>query len=93
MEKEKCDCGAVAVWCYMPGYSGGGNPHHCEDCVPRGCSCEWRWVATDAYFPPNEAPDLPEGIEGKNWKWVVQEKTDTMESKPVKLTELVTKAG
>lgn len=36
--KEFCKkCGAVAVWLYMPGTS-----TYCDDCVPRGCSCNLR---------------------------------------------------
>lgn len=29
-----CKCGKVAQWCYMP-----GGECYCDDCVPRGCSC------------------------------------------------------
>lgn len=29
-----CVCGKEAVWCYMP-----GGECYCDDCVPRGCSC------------------------------------------------------
>lgn len=39
MEKEKCDCGQLGVWCYTPGYSDGSNDCFCDNCVPRGCSC------------------------------------------------------
>jgi hypothetical protein len=37
-----CNSGKVVKWCYMPGYSDKRyvlNDYHCEDCVPRGCSC------------------------------------------------------
>ena len=37
--KELCNCGKVAVWLYMPGYSSGCNDFSCDDCVPRGCEC------------------------------------------------------
>lgn len=70
MNKSLCDCGRVATWCYVPGYRGGSNPYHCDDCVPRGCSCNHRYVSPDAYHPPLDQPDLPEGEEGKDWKWV-----------------------
>ena len=67
MAKEKCNCGKVAVWLYMPGYSGGGNPYHCDDCISspedEGCSCNH-----------NHGNELPEGIEGKDWRWVDQER-------------------
>ncbi len=35
--KEKCDCGNIGVWAYGPG--GDYNPYYCDECVPRGCSC------------------------------------------------------
>lgn len=66
MAKEKCNCGKIAVWLYMPGYSGGGNPYHCDDCISspedEGCSCNY-----------NHGDELPEGIEGKDWRWIDQE--------------------
>jgi len=34
--KVKCNCGKIAVWVYMPGK---GIWACCDDCVPRGCSC------------------------------------------------------
>jgi len=52
--KELCDCGNVAVWCYMPGYSGGGNPYHCDECVPRGCECNHYSTRAEDYFPPGD---------------------------------------
>jgi hypothetical protein len=40
MKEGYCDCGAKAVWLYMPSYSGEQqNDYYCADCVPRGCSC------------------------------------------------------
>ena len=37
--KQKCDCGNIATWLYMPCSSSKENPFYCDDCVPRGCSC------------------------------------------------------
>ena len=34
MSKKLCECGKIAQWMYMPS----GNVH-CDNCVPRGCSC------------------------------------------------------
>jgi len=35
--KTKCMvCNALATWIYMPSDS---NGNYCDDCVPRGCSC------------------------------------------------------
>jgi hypothetical protein len=71
MAKEKCDCGKDAVWLYMPGYSNGINPFHCDDCVMDddnkiGCSCNWHYSKPQEGLPQ----DLPEGIEGIDWAWV-----------------------
>lgn len=67
MNKELCDCGKISVWCYMPGYSGGGNPYVCDDCVSSpndvGCSCNW-------HYSKGEEIDKPEGIENVHWRWV-----------------------
>ena len=35
--KQKCDCGNIATWLYMPCYSSKENPFYCDNCVPRGC--------------------------------------------------------
>jgi hypothetical protein len=63
MSKELCDCGKNATWIYMPGYPEGDNPYSCDDCVPRRCSCIHNYLEMDPEH-------LPEGIEGKDWKWV-----------------------
>lgn len=59
-----------AVWDYMPGYSSGESPYFCDDCVPRGCSCNHRHCDPSAYHPNLDDFDLPEGIEGVDWKWI-----------------------
>lgn len=56
--KELCNCGKVATWSYLPGYSSGENPSHCDDCVPRGCSCNQR------------TSNNPDGVEGVDYKWL-----------------------
>ena len=74
MSKAKCGCGQIAVWVYMPGFSGGANPYFCDDCVSSqddiGCSCNWRHTNVNAYHPPIDNPELPDGIENKDWRWV-----------------------
>jgi hypothetical protein len=62
---EKCKCGNVAVWFYMP-----GDSKYCDDCVSRGCSCNNYYVDVNAYHPPLDSPELPEGVEGVDWKWI-----------------------
>lgn len=70
MTKEYCDCKNLAVWVYMPGFSGGGRPFFCDECVPRGCECNYYYTNVDGYHPPLYNPDLPEGDEGIDWKWI-----------------------
>lgn len=70
MSKELCSCGKMAVWVYMPGFTSGESPFFCDNCVSRGCECNHRYVKIESYYPPLEKPDLPEGIEGVDWKWI-----------------------
>jgi len=63
MSKELCDCGNIAVWCYMPGFSSGSNPHFCDECVNRGCECNHNHLK-------EEYKNNPEGVENVNWKWI-----------------------
>ena len=73
---EKCDCGKVATWLYMPGYSSGGNSFSCDECVPRGCSCNEYSTKPEDYHPPaGFNPSDEDGVEGVDWKWLNQEKT------------------
>ena len=69
MKKEKCDCGAQAVWCYSPGYSKGDNPYSCDDCVHRGCTCNWENVVNTDLNVSNLPTD-----EDKPWKWIITDK-------------------
>ena len=73
MEFKKCDCGKIATWVYMPGFKD-GSPYFCDDCVHRGCSCNHHYVDVNAYHPPLDNPEMPEGTEGVDWKWVEQDK-------------------
>lgn len=56
--KEKCDCGKMAVWLYMPGFQD-GNDFFCEDCVPRGCECNYHSIDYERV-----------GEENVDWKFV-----------------------
>ena len=74
MNKEICTiCKKnIATWCYMPGYATlpgekKPSPYECDDCVHRGCTCNYRYVDINSYYPPLDNPDMPEGIEGKDW--------------------------
>lgn len=77
MAKHYCDCGKPAKWLYMPGYSSGANSFSCDDCVPRGCSCNERSIVPEHYHPPGGIhPTLEEdGVEGVDWIWTNEEKT------------------
>ena len=65
--KELCDCGKMAQWCYMPGYGNGESPYSCDDCVTSvdydGCSCNWHFLQSEQ----------PEGIEGKDFRLIIRE--------------------
>ena len=65
-----CDCGKKATWRYTPGYSSGSNSNHCDECVPRGCMCNYRYVEDDSYIKPMDSLDMPCGEEGKDFIWV-----------------------
>jgi len=69
---ELCDCGKVAVWCYMPGFQE-GSPYFCDDCISSpddaGCSCNWHYSKSGRH----DEIELPEGIEGKDFKYIVRE--------------------
>ncbi len=71
--KKKCDCGKIAVWFYLPGYSNNSNPYVCDDCISSpedlGCSCNWHYGKEQEGLPIDE----PEGIEGKDWRWIEHE--------------------
>jgi hypothetical protein len=82
MVKALCDCGAMAVYVYMPGFSNGSNPYFCDDCIIStddiGCSCNWRHTDVGAYHPPINNPEIPEGVEGVDWRWVEFEGNERM---------------
>lgn len=61
---EKCKCGQTATWLYMPGSM--PAPFFCDDCVPRGCSCN-QYSVTEF--------DMPSGVENVDWKWIDKDKT------------------
>jgi len=69
---ELCDCGKVAVWCYIPGFKE-GSPYFCNDCISSpddaGCSCNWHYSKSGRH----DEIELPEGIEGKDFKYIVRE--------------------
>lgn len=71
--KELCDCGKVATWLYMPGFKDGRN-FVCDECVNRGCECNHNYCDVNSYHPPLDSPELPDGEEGVDWKWIETDK-------------------
>lgn len=74
MAKYKCDCGKMAVWVYLPGFSNDSNSYFCDDCVIHpdnkiGCSCNWNYGLKQEGLPT----DKPEGVENKDWRWIEYE--------------------
>lgn len=57
--KLKCKCGNLATWLYMPADECTESAF-CDDCVPRGCSCN---IYEVAFF------GFPNGREELDWKW------------------------
>ena len=60
MNKELCDCGNIAEYCYLPGFGDNSNPYVCDKCVSRGCSCNYHYIEYES----------PEGELGVDWVWV-----------------------
>lgn len=71
-EKIKCTCGKIATWLYMPNTDNLNSPFYCDNCVSRGCNCNWRSIEEPALYGTSENKLMPQGIEGVNWKWVDQ---------------------
>lgn len=53
--KLKCKCGKLAVWDYAPSDA---VAYYCEDCVPRGCSCNYD-DETDTMETDDQGRELP----------------------------------
>jgi len=68
---EKCTCGSDAVWLLMSASEAHSNPFYCDNCVPRGCSCNMRSIDISTYDSLDN--DMPEGIENKDWRWVSED--------------------
>lgn len=70
MSFELCSCGKKANWWYLPGFSDDSHNFFCDECVPRGCECNYYFVYMDSIDPSLQDPHFPEGEEGLDWKWV-----------------------
>jgi len=58
-KKHLCNCGKLAVWLYMPGYENNENSFVCDDCVDRGCQCNYYSIREEDYNPPIKGGILP----------------------------------
>lgn len=72
--KELCECGKKATWIYGPGFNNGDSPFFCDNCVPRGCECNYMYIDINIYDPPLDEPEIPDGVEGIDWIWVKKNK-------------------
>ena len=70
-KKHLCDCGAMAVWCYMPGYvEKDSNKYSCDDCVHRGCSCNHYSINPEHYAPFDPDFSVKPKEEDNPIKWI-----------------------
>lgn len=77
--KEKCSsCDSIATWFYMPSYEGKKqeDDYYCDEHVPRGCGCNYHHTNPEDFYPPADEGEKPVGIEGKDWKWVIEPETE-----------------
>lgn len=72
--KFACDCGKMAVWSYAPATTDTTNPFYCDECVPRGCSCNHDYDQED--MPIAETIAWHDKNDRK-WKWLEQGKSIT----------------
>lgn len=59
--KELCNCGKIAVWVYLPYTDNEFNHYYCDNCVNRGCGCNYNHISEFGE---------PIGVEDIDWKWV-----------------------
>lgn len=62
--KNLCKCGKIATWVYMPS-SSHEIPCYCDECVPRGCSCN---INSTPLLDKDIGENPPES--NLNWKWI-----------------------
>ena len=64
----KCACGNKSTWCYLPSQSKPEYPYFCDDCVPRGCSCNHEFTPTSEEGVKSGFGEIPPS--GNDWKWL-----------------------
>ncbi len=72
MEKIFCECGKLATWMYMPAWDEltMNDRIKCDDCVPRGCSCNEHCVKDEIQGEIFEDYPNEDLIEGQDWEWI-----------------------
>lgn len=68
----KCDCEkhTVAKWCYMPSSKNIVYHYFCDDCVPRGCSCNHEYTPDSPVGIGNGFGEFPPNENEVGWKWL-----------------------
>jgi hypothetical protein len=71
LNKETCKCNNVAVWDLLSAREG-EECYFCDDCVPRGCSCNHnqRFIPTVGNNMPTEEDGSVIWLDENTWTWV-----------------------
>jgi hypothetical protein len=64
-----CECKKIATWLYMPSSSNTSHPYYCDNCVPRGCSCNMEYTVKSPQAHENGYGEDPPS-DGRSWKWI-----------------------
>lgn len=67
MKMFACDCGKMAKWDYVTSTQQKWNPYFCDDCVPRGCSCNNDYDCAE--MPIKDTIEWYNSI-GAKWEWI-----------------------
>ena len=70
-----CNCGKPSFWLYMPSSADKRNPFYCDDCVPRGCSCNQYHLNESDFDSRPKADEKVKWIE-ENKIWVRLDEKD-----------------
>lgn len=70
-----CECGKKAEWVYMP--SSDYYPYYCDECVPRGCTCNdeyaYEYEAENGEIKKTAIEDTIQWYEKNGMKWIWKE--------------------
>ena len=68
MKRFLCECGKLATWDYMP--SSTYYPFFCDECVPRGCTCNSEYTVNSPQAHENGYGANPP-TDHNQWKWLI----------------------